>query len=147
MLQALFGRRPRTVIEAPPEDAEWRWVRPKTNQRPVRAWQAESERTVRTAGGRLKARAHDDYIVQYDAGHRAVVRGDIFARTYEPLGGGLYRKRSDYAVRCFTLDRPALVHTFEGMQAAETGDCLMLGTAGEMWTMSAEELAAKYEPA
>lgn len=147
LLQGLFSRRVHDVIDAPPDDVDWISLKPKPNQMPVRAWRAEADCDIRTKGGALHARGGEDYIVQYPSRDRSVVRGDIFERTYEALGGGLYRKRSDYIVRSFVLDGPALVHTLEGVQTAEAGDCVLQGTAGEMWTMPAAEAAEKYEPA
>ena len=93
----------------------------------MRAWRAEADHDVDTEHGELHARGGKDYIIDYDNGDHAVVRRDIFERTYEPLGGGLYRKRTDVMLRYFTLDRAASVQTLEGAQRADPGDWIMQG--------------------
>lgn len=150
LVQALFGASgdtPRRLVDEPPARARWRRIRPKPNQSPVRACLAEKNINVRADTGKLRARAGLDYVLQYDVEDFAVVRGDIFEATYEPLGGGLYRKRSDVVLRYFTLDTPALVHTLEGPQAAEPGDWIVQGVAGELWPVPREKAAQKYDPA
>ena len=66
---------------------------------------------------------------------------------YEPLGGGLYRKRTDVIFRYFTLKRRVLVQTLEGPQVAKPGDWIMQGVKGELWPVSSEKAREKYEPA
>ena len=147
LISELFGRpRRRWVIDNPPQNVEWRPIRPKPNQPPVRGRRAEADCTVETRGGALKARAGRDYIIDYGAS-RAVVRGDIFERTYEPLGDGRFRKRADVIFHAFTLDRPALVHTLEGPQKAEPGDWIIEGPAGELWPVTHAEAVKKYDDA
>lgn len=143
----IFGKRPhhRWVIDQAPEHANWRMIRPKPDQSPVRARRAEADCTVETGGGRLHARGGLDYIIEHGGNHRAVVRGDIFERTYEPLGDGRFRKREDVILHAFTLERPALVHTLEGPQKAEPGDWVIEGVAGELWPVPRGEAMAKYD--
>jgi hypothetical protein len=149
VVQFLFGRgrrRRSDIIDEPPSDVEWRRVRPRPSP-PVTAWRAEADCTVETGQGRLTARGGKDYIMDYGGGDRAVVRGDIFDRTYAPLGDGRYAKRTDAVLRYFTLDRPAVVETLEGPQRAAPGDWVMQGVAGELWPVPREKALKKYEPA
>lgn len=139
--------RRRVVIDEPPARARWKRVRPRPAQRPVRARRAEADANIETPHGPAFARGGADYIVAHGAGDYAVVRGDIFERTYEALGAGLYRKRTDLVLRYFTLDRPAIVETLEGPAKAEPGDWVMEGVAGELWPIAAEKAQEKYEPA
>jgi hypothetical protein len=143
----VFGEKPRPVLTDAPANADWRAVRPKPNQKPVLAHRAEADCTVETANGQLKARGGHDYIAHYGPDDKAVIRGDIFTATYEPLGGGLYRKRSDIVLRYFTLDHACVVETMEGPQHAKPGDWIMQGVQGELWPMPAEKAEAKYDPA
>ncbi|HRP11124.1 MAG TPA: hypothetical protein PLK37_08830 [Terricaulis sp.] len=144
-----FGvrRRRRWVIDSPPENVDWRPVRPRANQTPVRARRAEADCIVETRGGQLRARGGRDFIVTYDHGGQAVVRGDIFERSYEPLGDGRFRKRTDVIFHAFELDRPAIVHTLEGPQSAEPGDWVVEGVAGELWPVPRAEAVKKYDDA
>ena len=135
------------VLEEAPPGAVWRDIRPKPNQPPVRARRAEADCTVSTSQGDMRARGGLDYIVTYDLDDHSVVRAEIFERTYEPLGGGLYRKRSDIKLRYFTLDRPVLVHTLEGDQKAAAGDWIVQGVTGELWPVPREKALRKYDPA
>lgn len=148
-LLGLFSpaKRRRWEINAPPENVEWRPVRPRPDQPPVRAYRAEADCSVETGGGVLQARGGRDFIIDYGGGSRAVVRGDIFARTYEALGEGRYRKRTDVIFHAFTLDRPALIHTLEGPQNAEPGDWVLEGVSGELWPVPRAEAVKKYDDA
>jgi hypothetical protein len=49
-------------------------------------------------------------------------------------------------LRYFTLDRPVMVETLEGLQRAAPGDWIMQGVAGELWPTPREKALAKYEP-
>lgn len=147
-LRSLFGgARSRLVIDSPPENVDWRPIRPRPNQPPVRARLAEADCTVETRAGVLNARGGLDYIVEYSPGRRSVVRGDIFERIYEPLGGGRFRKRTDVIFHAFTLDRPAIVHTLEGPQKAEPGDWVIEGVDGDLWPVARAEAVKKYDDA
>ena len=148
--EVVFGARPfaDTTVEitAPPRHARWRKVKPKPDGETVRARRAEADHDVKTAQGKLRARGGEDYIVSYSNDAKAVVRGDIFEKTYEPTGVGLFRKRTDITLRYFTLERPAIVHTLEGEQRAEPGDWIMQGVAGELWPVPREQALQKYHP-
>jgi len=143
----LAPKRDYEVIEQAPVNANWRRVRPKPNQRPLRAHRAEADTEVQGAHGKMRARGGQDYIVTHSPDDRAVVRGEIFGRTYEPLGGGLYRKRPDVVLRYFTLDRPVMVQTLEGLAKAGPGDWIMEGVTGELWPITEESARERYEPA
>lgn len=151
LVDLIFGARPSPAhslvhIARPPSDANWRRVRPRGDGRPVRAWLAESDHVVHAQGGDLEAHGGEDMIVAHSDNQRAVVRRDIFDRTYEALGGGLYKKRDDVVLRYFTLDRPAIVETLEGAQEAAPGDWIMQGVRGELWPVPRREAEEKYRP-
>ena len=143
----LSPNRKRMVIEYPPENVDWRPIRPRANQAPVQARRAEADCIVEAKAGMLSARGGIDYIIEHGAGARGVVRGDLFARLYEPLGDGRFRKRTDVIFHAFTLDRPALVHTLEGPQKAEPGDWVIEGVAGELWPVARADAVKKYDDA
>ena len=113
-LKSLFGGAGRWVIDYPPENVDWRPIRPRPGQPLVRARRAEADCVVDASGGPLHARGGRDFIVEHETGARAVVRGDIFARVYEPVGDGRSKAHRRYFPR-LALDRPALVH-IEGPQ-------------------------------
>lgn len=148
LVNLLFGDRNASpvVIKKPPRDVEWRRARPRPDQSAVRAWRAEEDHKVHSVRGSLQARAGQDFIVEHDTRDHAVVQGDIFERTYEPLGGGLYRKRDDIELRYFTLDRPALIETLEGEREAQPGDWIMQGVAGELWPVPRAKALETYDP-
>ena len=147
--QIIFGERktprPPTISE-PPKGARMREVRAK--EAPAkRAWLAETDGNVDTEHGVLRARGGKDYVLAHGPGEHSVIRKDIFEATYEHLGGGLYRKRTDVILRYFTLKRRVVVQTLEGPQAARPGDWIMQGVKGELWPVSPEKAREKYEPA
>src|SRR5690242_17648568 len=122
-------------IRHAPHNVHWRKAHPKGDER-VRAWIAVENCEVLTRHGVLKARGGEDMIVGYGPRDVAVVRRDLFERTYQALGGGVFRKRTDVPVRYFVLDRPAIVETLEGEQQAEAGDWIVQGVDGELWPVS-----------
>lgn len=148
VMELLFGAEPQLSdeIDAPPRGVRLRRVRPRAGSA-TRAWRAEADCDIETSDGVLHARGGEDYVVAHTPEDRAVVRGDIFEVTYEPLGGGLYRKRSDVALHYFTLNRPVIVQTLEGPQRAAPGDWIMQGVAGELWPITPDKAREKYEPA
>jgi hypothetical protein len=150
VMRALFGSAPASSraapLEAPPSGVRLRKVRPKPAPA-KRAWLAEDDCLVDTEHGKLRARAGKDYILAHGPVDHSVIRRDIFEATYEPLGGGLYRKRTDVILRYFTLKRRVVVQTLEGAQVARPGDWIMQGVKGELWPVSAEKAREKYEPA
>src|ERR1700755_2703002 len=110
----IFGVRPKppVKIDTAPDGVDWHNAHPRRDNDIVHAELATEDRDVETAHGVLKARKGEDMIVSYAPGDHAVVRRDLFERTYEPAHGG-FRKRTDVQLRYFTLDRPAIVETLE----------------------------------
>jgi hypothetical protein len=147
LVDLVFGQRPKSYLDEPPPDAQWRTIRPKEVANSVRAWRAESDCAVDTTHGRLYAKGGQDFIVAHGKGDHSVVKPDIFERTYEPLGGGLYRKRTDLTLRYFTLKHPAVIRTLEGDQRARAGDWIVEGVTGELWPVPPDKAREKYEPA
>lgn len=148
LVDFIFGARPspRLSLDAPPDDANWRNVRPRSDGKPVRAWVAEADHVISTPSGQMNVEGGADMIVAHEKDDRAVVRRDIFDRTYEAIGGGLYRKRDDLVLRYFTLDRPVIVETLEGPQSAVPGDWIMQGVSGELWPVPRHKAKEKYRP-
>ncbi len=144
----VFGEKPRPrVVSEPPARANWKSVRAKAGQPPVKARRAEADTYVETGQGQLKARGGDDYIISYGPDDHAVISAKIFEATYEPAGEGLYRKRTDVVFRYFTLPYACIVETKEGPQRAKPGDWIMQGVEGEIWPIPVEKAEAKYDPA
>jgi len=48
-------------------------------------------------------------------------------------------------LRYFTLKQRVVVETLEGPQTAEPGDWIMQGVEGELWPVSPEKGAEKYD--
>lgn len=147
LVHLVFGERPKPTITTPSPQTKWILIRPKDDQTSVRARRAEADCTVETSHGRLQARGGEDFIVTHGAEDHSVVKPEIFERTYEPLGGGLYRKRTDVTLRYFTLNHAATVRTLEGDQHARAGDWIIEGVTGELWPVPPDKAREKYEPA
>jgi hypothetical protein len=149
LAHVLFGARPASrpqTLSEPPPGVRLRKVR--AREAPAkRAWLAETDANVETEHGILRARGGKDYVLAHGPCEHSVVGKDIFEAMYEPLGGGLYRKRTDIILRYFTLNRRVVVQTLEGPQAAKPGDWIMQGVKGELWPVSPEKAREKYEPA
>lgn len=132
------------TLDRPPDDANWVQVRPRGEER-VRAWVAKEDCEVVTGAGVLHARKGHDVIVAYGPRDLSVVSKGIFNRTYKRVSHGQFRKRTDVKLRYFTLDRPVMIETREGMQRAEPGDWIMEGLEGELWPVPREKAPRKYE--
>ncbi|MEZ6022815.1 MAG: hypothetical protein R3C16_05250 [Hyphomonadaceae bacterium] len=145
LIGTLLGQTPLEEVRTAPPGTTWRRVRPKPGPA-VRAEPARRDARVETGQGKLRARKGQDVIVHHPDGQCSVIRGDIFARTYEPVGGGLYRKRTDVVLRYFTLNRHVLVETLEGPQHAAPGDWIMQGVTGELWPVPRDRAQEKYQP-
>lgn len=149
VIHAIFGTPPKSrapAMSEAPRGVRMRKVRAR-ERAPKRAWLAEADCHIETAHGTLRARGGKDYILAHGPGEHSVVRRDIFEAMYEPLGGGLFRMRTDVILRYFTLKRRVVVQTLEGPQAANPGDWIMQGVKGELWPVSPEKAREKYEPA
>jgi hypothetical protein len=156
LFDMVFGARPDRAprknenlphLAKAPDHVDWVYVRPRGSSRAVHAWLAADDCRVATEHGMLTARGGQDVIIEYGPEDAAVVRRDIFDRTYETLGDGRYRKRTDVTFRYFTLDHPALIDTLEGVQRAEAGDWIVEGLDGELWPIPPSKAAKKYKPA
>lgn len=147
LVDLIFGKSPsrRIVLRRAPSNVRWRRIRPRTAN-PVRAHVAEADHRIQTSGGELHAEGGVDVIVENDEGGASVVRRDIFDRTYEALGGGLYQKRADVVLRYFTLPHAALIETLEGERRAAPGDWIIEGVTGELWPVPRRTALEKYEP-
>lgn len=153
LLEFVFGRRPSArkkeqleTIAAPPENADWRKVKPR-RLGSVQAELAHEDGSINGSHGELHYEAEQHYIVTSKDGATSVVRRDIFEQTYRKRILGGYEKRPDVIYRYFTLDYPAMVQTAEGPQRAEAGDWIMQGVVGELWPIAADEAERKYAPA
>lgn len=149
LVHVLFGQKPASrlpTLKEPPKGVRMHEVR--AREAPAkRAWLAEADSCISTERGVLQARGGRDYVLAHGPGEHSVIRRDIFELMYEPLGGGLYRKRTDIIFRYFTLNRRVVVQTLEGPQAAKPGDWIMQGVKGELWPISPEKARENYEPA
>ncbi len=149
LVHVLFGQKPAPrppILTEPPKGVRMHEVR--AREAPAkRAWLAETDSRIDTEHGVLEARGGRDYVLAHGPGEHSVIRRDIFELMYEPLGGGLYRKRTDVIFRYFTLKRRVVVQTLEGPQPAKPGDWIMQGVKGELWPISPEKAREKYEPA
>lgn len=144
----LFGRRPDDglkTVKALPRGVDLQCVRARADSEVIRAEKAVRDGVIDVGGGKLRYRAQRDYVLEYADGSRSVARADIFERTYRPLGDGRYAKRDDLELRYFTMPKPVMVRTLEGLQRAEAGDWIMQGVAGELWPVPPERAERKYE--
>ena len=111
----------------------------------MHAWIAAADSEVVTKHGVLNARKGEDVIVAYGPRDVAVVRRDLFERTYKRVGKGVFKKRADVPVRYFVLEHAALVKTLEGEQRANSGDWIVQGLDGELWPISPDAAKRKYK--
>lgn len=141
----------REIIITPddlPADAPIEVVRPRHGGEKVRAHLAREDGHVETTTGeQLNYTAGVHYLVDYGSGARAVVRKDIFEKTYRKIGRDTFRKRHNLRLRASVADSDMQVATLEGVKTAHRGDWIMIGVADELWPVPAEEAHQKYKPA
>lgn len=125
------------LLEHAPAGVEWHAIRPRPAVA-LRAWKAERDGQIASANGTLRYQAGRDWIVEHGDKDYAVVRADIFERTYASAGSGRFQKRTDIRLRYFRLPHPARIKTLEGVRRAEPGDWIVEGVTGEIWPVKAE---------
>jgi hypothetical protein len=109
----------------------------------VRATRLTEPRTWSSDRGSTLAAAAGDWLVTDGATEWTVAAG-VFARTYRRLSDGRFAK--DAPVDAVRADHPVEVPTLEGSARAETGDWLLRGVDGELWTVTDAYFRANYEP-
>ena len=141
---------PEIIVHADdlPPHAPIEVVRPRHSGGKVRARLAVQDGEVASGTGEpLRYRAGEHYLVDYETGGRAVVRKDIFEKTYRKIGGGFFKKRENLRLRASVADEDMQIGTLEGVKTAHRGDWIMIGVADELWPVPAKEARAKYKPA
>ena len=93
-------------------------------------------------GDSLVANAGDWWVM--DGQQRRAVAGDVFALTYESVGGGLYRKL--VTVKAVSVDTPFSLQTREGRASGAAGDWLVRNPTGESWPVAHADFVRLYEP-
>ena len=123
-------------------------VHPRGRARKVRAVLADQDGEIVTPSeNRLPYHRGADYIVDDELGTRAIVRKDIFEKSYRRIGRGLFKTRHGLRLRAVVADRDLNIATLDGEQVAHRTDWIMIGVADEMWPLPAEVARAKYKPA
>jgi hypothetical protein len=131
------------LIHHAPVGVEWRHIKPRAAVT-LRAWKAERDGLIATPDGALRYQAGRDWIVEHGEGDYAIVRADLFARTYTDIGGGRFRRRDDVQMRYFRLPHPAKIRTREGIRLAAPGDWIIEGLTGELWPVRPERARRTY---
>ncbi len=129
-------------------DAPIEVVRPRHDGEKIRAHLAtqDGETTTRT-GATLQYLAGGHYVVEYDGGDRAIIRKDIFDKTYRKVGRDTFKKRHNLRLRASVADQDMRVETLDGVKTVHRGDWIMIGVADELWPLSASEARERYKPA
>lgn len=131
------------LIDHAPAGVDWRRIKPRAALA-LRAWKAERDGLIATPEGALRYQAGRDWIVEHGQDDYAVVRADIFARTYAEAGEGRFRRRDDVQLRYFRLPHPARIKTLEGIRRADQGDWIVEGLNGELWPVKADKARKTY---
>ena len=131
------------LIDHAPTGVDWRRIKPRPAIT-LRAWKAERNGLIANADGPLHYHAGRDWIVEHSQGEYAVVRDDIFARTYADVDEGRFRRRDDIRMRYFRLPHPARIRTLVGIRRAEPGDWIIEGLVGELWPVNADKARKLY---
>ena len=131
-----------------PPDSPIEVVRPRARGEKVSARLATQDGEVTTSNGEpLRYRAGEHFLVDYESGGRAVVRKDIFEKTYRKIGRDTFRKRDNLRLRAAVADADMQISTLEGVKTAHRGDWIMIGVADELWPVPAKEAREKYKSA
>lgn len=109
----------------------------------VRAQRLVGARTWRTANGSDLDAAAGDWLLT-DGRREWTVDADVFARSYERLADGTFRKST--TVQAVQLDEAVDVPTLEGVSAAVAGDWLLRGVEGELWPVGDDHFRSRYAP-
>lgn len=98
-------------------------------------WTARSGQTMHADAG--------DWAVQDATGDSWSVRADIFADSYQHVDENRWRRTGVVSARPARIGE--VVPTVEGPVQAAPGDWVVKGTHGELWPLSADRFAQRYE--
>jgi hypothetical protein len=98
-------------------------------------WTARSGQTMRAAAG--------DWALQDAGGDNWSVRDDIFRESYQQVGEGRWRRTGVVHARPARVGET--IGTLEGPVTAAPGDWVVRGTDGELWPVSSDRFAQRYE--
>ena len=98
-------------------------------------WTARSGQTMHADAG--------DWAVQDATGDSWSVRDDIFVDSYQHVGENRWRRTGVVSARPARIGE--IVPTLEGPVQAVPGDWVVKGTHGELWPLSADRFARRYE--
>jgi hypothetical protein len=95
--------------------------------------------------GTLTAQPDEDWIVIQETGEEYPVKRDIFARTYEEVAPGRFRKKARSRLVQVPAGVTAILATREGELAVRHPDYVAIGAEGEVYANAAEWVAANLE--
>jgi hypothetical protein len=109
----------------------------------VTAVRSDAPWSWRTGTGEWLNAAAGDWRVREGEAEWSVA-DSIFGQTYEQVAGDRWRRIGEVDGRPAVAGE--IVRSLEGAQTARAGDWVLRGGAGEEWIVSAEHLAAHYQP-
>jgi hypothetical protein len=98
-------------------------------------WTARTGQTMHADAG--------DWALQDAGGDSWSVRDDIFIESYQHVAENRWRRTGVVSARPARIGE--MVHTEEGPLQAAPGDWVVKGTHGELWPVSADRFAQRYE--
>jgi hypothetical protein len=107
----------------------------------VTAEQHDTAWTWTSDSGHVMQAAAGDWAVHEDEKTWSV-RDDIFRDTYEPAGGGRFRRKG--VVQARPAEAGETIDTLEGPTQAAQGDWVVRGVDGEQWPVPGDEFTRRY---
>ena len=118
---------------------------PYYRKRPVviDATRLTEDTVIKTLEGDMVGRP-GDWLITGVTGEKYPCGPDTFAKTYEPVGEGRFRKRP-VAVEAIRLSRPISIKTGQGTLVGEPGSWLVSGVNGSQYPVKNDIFEATYE--
>ena len=119
---------------------------PYYRKRPVviKATRLTEDTVIETLEGNVEGHV-DDWLITGVTGERYPCGPDTFAKTYEPVGGGRFRKRQ-VVVEAIQLRHRTTVETGSGTLIGQPGDWFINGVNGGQYPCDREIFSETYEP-
>lgn len=136
---------PTTISSAEQIPAHWGTPQRAVRKASVAIREPQGAETFSTGWGELRAEPGRDWVIVQDSGEAYPIKKAIFARTYQEMAPGRYRKTGSSRLVQVPEGEVAVLSTLEGSLEVRYPDYVAIGEDGEVYANSAQWVAQNLE--